>query len=616
MSDITVPQWSADDYILGTEPYEFLYGFKDDPLKLMQMQTYIKSQAKAAGINNFITLFSAYMKKLTQVSGASGSSVTEYEGQPIELYTGDYICDEYGVYTHDRFGFEIKVCNHPIMPVRRLVNVDTGQVKMEITFKRGKAWRTLIANKTTLSNSKAITELSEFGVSVDSESAKHLVKYFTEIEDLNYNTIPEVKSVGRLGWITDHGFSPYVDSLIYDGDICYKPMFDAVQQKGRYEVWKDYVKGIRVGPKVPARIVLAASFASALVEPCNALPFFVHLWGGTEAGKTVGLMLSASVWANPRLGDYIKTFNSTAVGLELTAGFVNSLPLVVDELQVIKDRMEFDRLIYMLSEGAGKSRGAKGGGIQKPVVWKNCILTTGEMPISNSNSGAGAINRIIEIDCKDDKLFDNAPEVVAVVLKNHGFAGRDFVSHLQNDSDREYAISIQKRHYNSLIDGESTEKQALAGSLILAADELINEWIFQDDRTLTVEDISQYLATKADTDSNMRAYDWLMDFIASNPLRFKPSDNGEYVGEAWGAIDEEYCYFIKSVFEEKTKDNGYNPRAFLSWANRAGKIECDGKNKLYSKVKRLKNGGIARCVWIKLDESMSDESELNDELPF
>ena len=93
---------------------------------------------------------------------------------------------------------------------------------------------------------------------------------------------------------------------------------------------------IRIERNPCARIMLAASFASALVEPCDCLPFFVHLWGGTESGKTVALMLAASVWASPLMGDYIRTFNSTAVAQELTAGFVNSLPLCYDELQIVK----------------------------------------------------------------------------------------------------------------------------------------------------------------------------------------------------------------------------------------------------------------------------------------
>ena len=72
---------------------------------------------------------------------------------------------------------------------------------------------------------------------------------------------------------------------------------------------------VRSGNVFP-RLILAASFASVLVKPLGGLPFFLHIWGGTEVGKTVGLMLAASVWANPEVGRYIHTFNSTSVGRE------------------------------------------------------------------------------------------------------------------------------------------------------------------------------------------------------------------------------------------------------------------------------------------------------------
>ena len=186
--------------------------------------------------------------------------------------------------------------------------------------------------------------------------------------------------MGRLGWIDGYGFSPYVEDLVFDGDLSYKHFFESVRTHGNFGKWLDLVSGIRHGGVI-ARLVLAASFASVLVKPCGALPFFVHLWGGTEAGKTVALMLAASVWASPKMGDYIHTFNSTSVGQELSAGFVNSLPLILDELQIVGDKKDFDKTIYLLAEGVGRSRGAKSGGLQKVSSWKNCILTNGEQPI-------------------------------------------------------------------------------------------------------------------------------------------------------------------------------------------------------------------------------------------
>ena len=100
----------------------------------------------------------------------------------------------------------------------------------------------------------------------------------------------------------------------------------------------EVTKTVRESASVPARIMLAAGFASVLVEPCGGLPFFVHLWGNTEGGKTVALMLAASIWANPRLGEYVHSFNGTEVTQELSASFVNSMPLILDELQILKEK--------------------------------------------------------------------------------------------------------------------------------------------------------------------------------------------------------------------------------------------------------------------------------------
>ena len=56
---------------------------------------------------------------------------------------------------------------------------------------------------------------------------------------------------------------------------------------------------MRRSDRFEPQIYLAASFASALLEPLGALPFIVNLWGETGKGKSVNLMLAASVWAEP-----------------------------------------------------------------------------------------------------------------------------------------------------------------------------------------------------------------------------------------------------------------------------------------------------------------------------
>lgn len=572
---------------------------------MLQLRDAIKERAGSIGVKNFITKWNAFLSEKRKAEGRDLENVTEFDGQRLELYCGEYTCDDSGVTCMDFSGREVVVCRHPILPVKRLVNIDTGEVKMEIAFKRGagRMWQYKIFDKSTLASANKIVELSKYGVAVDSENAKDLVRYLTFLEAENYGAIGEQASVGRLGWIADHGFSPYVEDLIYDGDLSYQHMFDSVRPFGRERVWMDCAKSVRAGSGNVAMVMLAASFASALVDPCGGLPFFLHVWGGTEAGKTVGLMFAASVWANPAMGTYIHTFNSTYVGQEMMAGFCNSLPLCLDELQCIKDRQDFDKLIYMLTEGIGKSRGAKSGGLQRLQTWKNCILTTGEQPILTGASGGGAVNRIVEIDCKDEKLFSDPQTVADTVRRSYGHAGRRFIEMLSENMDE--AISAYKRFYGRLCGGDTTEKQAMAGALLLTADELAERWIFMDGRTLAVETISEYLTSRNDVNVNERAYDWLMDFAASNANKFTSSEMN--FGELWGTVEGEWIFIIKAVFDREMNNAGFNPSSFLSWAKRRFLLDTDSDAKRMTKTKRF--GSVkSRCICIKQNEEFCDYS--------
>lgn len=568
---------------------------------MAQLREEIKARAGAVGVKNFVALWNAFLETKKRMNGTTAENVTAFDGQPIELMCGEYTCEKDMITTFDRYGFEVMVCPHPIIPVRRLVNIDTGEVKIEVAYKRGAAWRTLIVDKTTLASSQRILELARFGIAVDSENARDLVKYLSAIESMNYDQMEETNSVGRLGWIKGHGFSPYVDNLVFDGDLSFRAAFSAVSPVGDYDKWLECAREVRKNGTI-ARIMLAASFASVLIEPCHALSFFVHVWGGAGAGKTLGLMLAASIWANPS-GDYIRTFNSTSVGLELAAGFLNSLPLCIDELQVVKDRKNFDNTVYLLAEGIGKSRGAKTGGLQRLQTWRNCVISTGETPISNANSGGGAVNRIIEIDCQAEQLFSDPREAASIIRANYGFAGKQFAEALMDPEWMDTAKLLFSTYSRELSEGASTDKQVMSAALLLTADTLATEIIFKDGIMLTAGDIEPFLVSREAADQNQRAYDWLLDFVACNPMRFVAG--GINNGECWGVHDTNYVYIIKSVFDSKMQEAGYSPASFLSWAKRNGKIDGEtvGRN---TRTKWIGGSGV-RCVWLKQPDLTEQE---------
>lgn len=609
-----VPVYTRDDYLTTTKPFEYLYAHKDNKFELKQLLGVMSAQAQTVGIRNLAALFKAYMET---VSGTTtpGFNRTDFTGQELELDCGSWNASDTGIYGTDKLGFEIVACYHPIMPVQRLVNVDTKVHKVMLAYRLGRRWETVIEDRNVVSDSRSVISLSKYGIMVNSETSKALVRYLADMEQLNYDLIPEVSSVGRLGWIDGYGFSPYEENLVFDGEEEYRTRFESIQERGSREKWLECVRSVRAGRtpgNVIARIVLAASFASVLVKSCNCLPFFVHLWGGTETGKTVGLLLAASVWADPEIGKYIQTFNATEVGKELGAAFCNSMPLIIDELQIIKDnRKDFDRMIYQLSEGVGRSRGRKQGGLQKTPTWRNCILTTGEFPIISPNSGAGAVNRTIEIDCHAEHLFDDPKQVVTTLYSNYGFAGREFVEHLMEEGAQERVQSLQEAMQDSLKTGDTMDKQTASAALILAADRLAEEWIFQDGILLQPEDISKYLVSKEAVNQNARALQYLYDFININQARFSPEAD-THQGEIWGDLDDDYAYIIRSKFDQILQDEGYNASAFLGWVKNTGNIIC-GKDGRPTIVKRI-NGRPCRLVCLKLQENENILGEYEEEL--
>ena len=117
----------------------------------------------------------------------------------------------------------------PLVPVERLVNIDAGEERLKLAYKKGRVWRSIIVEKSVIASSSSILQLAANGIMVNSENAKALSTYILEMEQLNYELIPEQKSVGRLGWIGEPGVSPFVDEWVFDGEPNFKRTFNAVK---------------------------------------------------------------------------------------------------------------------------------------------------------------------------------------------------------------------------------------------------------------------------------------------------------------------------------------------------------------------------------------------------
>ena len=321
----------------------------------------------------------------------------------------------------------------PLFVSAKLVNVDDTTEKLEITFRHNSKYKTLIAPRADMLNKNAIIRYADAGLPVSSGTAGTMTKYIAEMEAANAHVIPIHRAIRRAGWVGDE-FYPYSmkDGIVAqtDGNETER-LLAALQKSGSEEAWLSAAAKVREMPF--ARAMLAASFASPLLEKLRHRNIYVHIWYSSRSGKTAVLKLAMSIWGDPRI--LVSKYFSTIVGMERTAGTLKHLPYALDELQTLNQkRLPVNDVVYTLGNGVGKTRGRVGDGIQKIEEWRNCILSTGEQPMSADNSMDGVNTRLMELyACPLNKDGIGAPddalgrELHQVAETNYGFAGETYI---------------------------------------------------------------------------------------------------------------------------------------------------------------------------------------------
>lgn len=612
------------DSILEEQIFIELFDQEDEIYKARLMIS-LEERAEELGVKTkFTRLLNAY-KKVEKESRKKSSrhmslveNWTNFSGPYDRMQCKSWQASDEGIYLFNpNTGItDIVACYHPILPIERMKNLETGEERIRLAYKRNGRWDEMIVPKTVITSASKIVALSGRGISVTSENAKFLVRYLADVENANDDAINVMYSSSKLGWIRG-GFMPYDTEISFDGDIRCRQIYDSIQQTGSRNKWFDYVSGLRRTGRIEIKFMLAASFASVLVYPLAGLPFFVDLWGETEGGKSITLALAASVWACPEESAYIKDYKGTDVGLEVICDLLNHLPLILDDTSKKNRKIEenFEGLVYDLCSGKGKTRSNKELSINRENHWRNCILTNGERPLSSYVTQGGAINRILELEC-GSKVYADPAEVLDVIRQNYGHAGKEFVEVIK-DIGIPRIKQLQQKILQELKDDEKMQKQSLSLSIILAADRLATDYLFKDGQYIGMEEAKEVLIDRNELSDNERCYEFLMDKITMNPARF--GTDAENL-EKWGMIDKDgYAVIYPPAFSNLCKEGGFSKAAFLSWADRKGLLQTNPGRK--DKGKRIA-GRYIRCIFLKMagtqkiGEFASLEDYEQEELPF
>lgn len=594
-----------DSMTRGEIEYKLLQRAKE-----LRMKGHVEEQLK--NVKRTITEIQAAEKK--QVS-QSIDGITNFEPDPAgnsydNLFCGSWIATEDGVQSQESSRANQIACYHPILPIKRMWNQETGEEQITIAFKRSGFWREITVPKEIMVNSRKITDLAKYGVSVTSETAKLLVKFLADVENYNDDKITLIQSSSKLGW---HGkeFLPFDKRIAFDASAKFPQIIQAITEHGSFDVWLEHMKKIRSAPFVEPRIALASSFASVLIKFLGIACMIVDFWGMTEAGKTVMLMIAASVWACPDEGLYMGDFLTTDAELEVRSDMLNNLPLILDDTAKMRKniRDNIEQVIYNLSSGSGKKRSNKELGSERVRTWKNAVIVNGERPLNSFAEQGGAINRIIEIGLSTEKLFDNPRMTAEIVRENYGFAGKRFVDCLKDVEPSEIK-RIHTKYRDLLTTDETMQKQVLSMAAILTADELVTRFIFQDNRCLTVDDVRFFLTNRQQVSDGVRCYEYIMGLYEEKGQHFDPQFSNI---DQWGKVEfvdgERYLNFHVNAFVEQLKAEGFSRKSFTSWAKREGLLRCSSEDR-DTYVKRQNQQPSKRFVSIKmvdLDEYEADK---------
>jgi putative DNA primase/helicase len=314
-----------------------------------------------------------------------------------------------------------------------------------------------------------------------------------------------VTTVSRTGWhVLRHGrvfvlptavIGPAgAEPVVFNGRADMRYGYDS---QGALFSWQSGLAARVRGHRVPM-LAMSAAFTGPLLILVDAEGGGLHFFGRSSIGKTTACQIApASVWGSSL---FVRSWRSTANGLEALAAVSNDTLLPLDELGV-GEAADVAAAVYQLSASSGKNRAKSNGALQQPLSWRNIVLSTGELPIAAKLTGsghraqAGQLVRILDIpadagcgygvfDCAGpgDRPAELARAITVAARTSYGMAGPAFVHELivhgEESVRRAVVEHVRDFERRNVPDGADGQVQRAAGrfALIGAAGELAIEY--------------------------------------------------------------------------------------------------------------------------------------------
>ena len=345
--------------------------------------------------------------------------------------------------------------------LERYRDIDTGKTQVQIGawFDGGKQWHTVDVPRQTIASTSQIVGLADFDFPVSSLNARAVVEYFVQFETKNRQAIPLQQTTGHLGWQMAHGHvigflaGPETFVALQKGKIVrFLPanpgdgqVVEGFTTAGDLNVWiHEVAQPILRYPK--AAVGLLASFAVPLLKVLHHPNFVVDFAGVTSQGKTTAQRVAGSVWGNVDEAEpernVIQSWNATQVGASEMGRILSGLPLILDDSKTARNDKSVAEILYLITNGKGRAKGAKDGGMKAAATAKTILISSGEKPITQFTKDGGIRTRVVVIEGSPFGAVSDASRQVVQTLTNsctdhHGVAGTAWITwvmaHLASD---------------------------------------------------------------------------------------------------------------------------------------------------------------------------------------
>lgn len=498
--------------------------------------------------------------------------------------------------------------------------------ELELAFfnPRNSCWKTFIIKRETLSKESTITQVNNYGYTIqsakDRSTAKQLMQFLNAFEKHNYYKIP------RQTMVTKIGFTEGLKSFsLYDPNIKIKPQGKDetdLLEKGyvmageNLNVYVEKIKEIVADYSVPT-FCYSLAFASPLLKIIDAPPFSVEICRHSGYGKSLIQKLALGVWGKP--SKLMRQWKMTLVGIERSLDFADGVITCLEDAQINMNDSVVADVFYMVFNGTGKIRGSKEGGTQKTPEFKGILLSSTESESSQRIKLDGIRRRMVELPTMvfPSKEYAKKAGIAENELhsKFYGVAGEKWTNFLLQNRD---SWDKWKAEYNFIVNtfddeaklGEYQEadldtimdQNRLLATVSLAM-QLMNQCFnFDFDFGRTMKEIrdlvyGQLVGNSKPISALRSAVSWAI--INQGALFVENSKRGEQHGVI---KDKAYVAFVPDSLNGYLKEQGYNLSVLDEW-KRMDIIELDSEQKNpKTSLGTSTRARLVRLKWSKLVE--------------